>query len=131
MNNDQRELIKAVSSDNTNSETAKIDTKWKDDGHTLRVKGGDKVTDPVGLSRSILHVMEGNPTECYVKVLSVGPVALNIVLKAYRIAQSVIKNSTDGTILAITQSEYFTDIDGTKARVVCTRIFPISTKMVP
>jgi hypothetical protein len=111
-------------------DSSKIKNDWQTDPHTLRVKGGDKATDPVGLSRSILHVLHDNPDNCYVKVLSVGAVALNIVMKAYRMAQNTVKSSTDGAILAVTQSEYFTDIDGKKARVVCTRIFPIPTKMV-
>ena len=65
------------------------------DPRTLKVRGGDpndvdesrRPTDPIGLSRSILHVLKDYE---YVRVLSVGPTALNSVMTAYRLASREI-----------------------------------------
>jgi hypothetical protein len=106
---------------------------WKRDGFTLRVRGsgfeGDtkKATDPVGLSRSILHVLNNND-DGYVKLMSVGPTALNIALKAFRIASDEIERKTDGAVLVIRQSEYITEINGRSSKGICTRIFAIPIK---
>jgi len=52
--------------DNLNTRTLNLDNSTEKNTFTLRVRGGDsensekKSTDPVGLSRSILHVLRQN-----------------------------------------------------------------------
>lgn len=104
-----------------------------DDPHTLRVRGGDpndpdpakRPTDPVGLSRSILHVLERHE---YVRVLSVGPTAMNSVMTAFRLAAQVVEGKTHGSVLVTRQSEYSAEIAGKRAKGICTRIFAIPIK---
>ena len=95
---------------------------------TLKVRGGNNPnkppTDPIGLSRSILHVLSENP-DGYCKVLSVGPVALAASMAAFRLAAQQYSSRTKGTVLVNTQSEYTAFIAESKTRGVCTRIFPI------
>lgn len=98
----------------------------------LKVRGGNpktpdsdrRPTDPVGLSRSILHVLEENP-EGYCKLHSVGPTALSCALAGFRLASMSYSARTKGTVLVMTQSEYTATVAGNKTRGVCTRIFPI------
>jgi len=105
----------------------------KHDPYTLKARGGDvndpdpkrRPTDPVGLSRSILHVLANSD---YVRVLSVGPTALNSVMSAFRLASQAAESRTHGTVLVLRQSEYTAEIDGKPAKGVCTRIFGIPTK---
>ena len=100
---------------------------------TLKVRGGDphdadesrRPTDPVGLSRSILHVLKDYE---YVRVLSVGPTALNSVMTAFRLASRDIEGLTNGSVLVLRQSEYSAEIAGKKAKGICTRIFAIDIK---
>jgi hypothetical protein len=74
------------------------------DTRTLRARGGDpndpdhgkRPTDPVGLSRSILHVLKDNE---YVRVLSVGPTALSSVMSAFRLASREVESLTNGSVL--------------------------------
>jgi stage V sporulation protein SpoVS len=113
----------------------KKDESWKKDGFTLRVKGGDpndsdehrRPTDPVGLSRSILHVLNNNE-DGYVKLMSVGPTALNIAMKGYRIAKQEIESKTDGVALVSSQTEYTAEINGKGTKGICTRVFAIPIK---
>jgi hypothetical protein len=103
------------------------------DPRTLKVRGGDpndvdesrRPTDPIGLSRSILHVLKDYE---YVRVLSVGPTALNSVMTAYRLASREIESLTNGSVLVLRQSEYSAEIAGKKAKGICTRIFAIDIK---
>jgi hypothetical protein len=98
----------------------------------LKVRGGNsktpdpdrKPTDPVGLSRSILHVLESNP-HGYCKLHSVGPTALSSALAGFRLASISYSSRTKGTVLVMTQSEYTATVAGNKTRGVCTRIFPM------
>lgn len=102
------------------------------DPYTLKVRGGDirspdpekRPTDPVGLSRSILHVLSSNPSG-YCKVLSVGSTALSSAMAGFRLATTAYTSRTKGTVLVMTQSEYTAKIAGNPTRGVCTRIFPI------
>jgi hypothetical protein len=106
---------------------------FPDDPNTLRVRGGDydpekpekKPTDPVALSRAILHVLGKNE---YVRILSVGPKALSIVMKAFRLAASEAESRTNGAVLVCRQSEYEAIIANKKTKGVCTRIFGIPIK---
>jgi len=120
-----------MNTENNNEQVEKNDD-WKRDGYTLRVRGGDgnlgkKSTDPIGLSRSILHVLKNNE-DGYVKLLSVGPTALNIAMKAFRMASDEIEKKTDGAVLVMRQSEYVAEINGKNTKGVCTRIFAIPIK---
>ena len=81
----------------------------------------------MGLSRSILHVLAQNP-DGYVKLQSVGPVALNIVMTAFRMACEVTEKRTNGVVLVLRQSEYTANIDGDRAKGINTRIFSIPIK---
>jgi stage V sporulation protein SpoVS len=100
---------------------------------TLKVRGGEvdprrpdkKPTDHVALSRAILHVLGKNE---YVRILSVGPIALNIVMKAFRLASKEIESRTNGAVLVCRQSEYEAMIGSNKTKGVCTRIFGIPIK---
>ena len=103
------------------------------DTRTLRARGGDlndpdprkRPTDPVGLSRSILHVLKENE---YVRVLSVGPIALNSVMSSFRLASREVESLTNGSVLVCRQSEYTAEIGGKKAKGISTRIFAINIK---
>jgi len=97
---------------------------------TLRARGGTfddpdpskRPTDPVGLSRSILHVLSEHN---YVRVLSVGSTSLQQVMTAFRIAAKEVESRTQGVVLVARQSEYTADVGNKKAKGVCTRIFAI------
>ena len=102
----------------------------KEQAFTIRVRGGDNPTDPVGLSRSILHVLNENP-DGFVNVKSVGANALSIVITATQIAAGVVEQRTAGSVLVCRFSRYTADIDGKKAKGICTRVFPIPTKVAP
>lgn len=102
----------------------------KEQAFTLRVRGGDNPTDPVGLSRSILHVLNENP-DGFVNIKSVGANALGIVITATQIAASVVEQRTAGSVLVCRFSKYTANINGKKAKGICTRIFPIPTKVAP
>ena len=102
----------------------------KEQQYTLRVRGGTNSTDPVGLSRSILHVLNENP-DGFVNIKSVGSTALNIVIAATQIAASVVEQRTAGSVLVCRFSKYTADIDGKKAPGICARVFPIPTKVAP
>jgi hypothetical protein len=118
-----------------NNEEIINEESWKKDGFTLRVRGGNSVdtdpskkpTDPVGLSRSILHVLSNNE-DGYVKLLSVGPTSLSIAMKAYRIAKQEIEKKTDGVRLVCSQSEYVAEINSKSTKGICTRIFAVPIK---
>ncbi len=107
--------------------------KVKNDPRILKARGGDpndadenrRPTDPVGLSRSILHVLKDHE---YVRVLSVGPTALASVMSAFRLASREIESLTNGSVLVCRQSEYSAEIGGKKAKGVSTRIFAIDIK---
>lgn len=107
--------------------------KKMSDPRTLKAKGGDphdpddtrRPTDPVGLSRSILHVLKNHD---YVRILSVGPTALSSVMSAYRLASRDIESLTNGSVLVCRQSEYSAEIGGKKTKGICTRIFAIDIK---
>jgi len=117
-------------SDNIVPAIQKITSPKKDDPCTLRARGGNfddpnpakRPTDPVGLSRSILHVLSEHN---YVRVLSVGSVALQQVMTAFRIAAQEVESKTQGVVLVVRQSEYVAEIGNKKAKGVCTRIFAI------
>jgi hypothetical protein len=105
----------------------------KNDPRILKARGGDpndpdlnkRPTDPVGLSRSVLHVLKDHE---YVRVLSVGPTALASVMSAFRLASREIESLTNGSVLICRQSEYSAEIGGKKAKGVSTRIFAIDIK---
>ena len=106
---------------------------FADDAFTLRVRGGvydpekpsKKPTDPVALSRAILHVLRKNE---YVKVESVGPNALVIAMKAFILAASEVESRTNGAVLVCRQAEYEAIVNNKKTKGVCTRIFGIPIK---
>ena len=110
-----------------------VNKKMKNDPRILRARGGDlndpdlnkRPTDPVGLSRSIVHVLKEHE---YVNVLSVGPIALSSVMKAFRLASLEAESKSKGEVFVCRQSEYDAEIAGKKAKGVCTRIFAIYTK---
>jgi len=114
-------------------EDAEVKKVGFNDVRTLRARGGDsndpdphkRPTDPVGLSRSILHVLKENE---YVRVLSVGPTALNAVMSAFRLASREVESLTNGSVLVCRQSEYTAEIGGKKAKGISTRIFAINIK---
>lgn len=103
------------------------------DNFTLKVRGGDfdpenpdkKPTDPVALSRAILHVLGKNE---YVRIISVGPKALNIVMKAFRLAANEAESKTNGAVLVCRQAEYDAIVGTNKTKGICTRIFGIPVK---
>lgn len=103
------------------------------DPTTLRVRGGDpnhaepnrRPTDPSGLSRSILHVLSEHE---YVKIESVGPVAMNVVMAAFRMACEVAESRDSGVVLVMRQSKYTAEIGGKKADGVRSRVFAIPIK---
>jgi hypothetical protein len=106
---------------------------FADDPNTLRVRGAladpekpdRKPTDPVALSRAILHVLGKNE---YVRILSVGPNALAITMKAFRLAAQAAESRTNGAVLVCRQSEYEAIIASSKTKGICTRIFGIPIK---
>ena len=103
------------------------------DTRILKARGGDpndpdeskRPTDPIGLSRSILHVLKEHE---YVRVLSVGPTALSSVMSAFRLASREVESLTNGSVLICRQSEYSAEIAGRKAKGISTRIFAIDIK---
>jgi len=103
------------------------------DPRILKARGGDpndpdeskRPTDPIGLSRSILHVLKEHE---YVRVLSVGPTALSSVMSAFRLASREVESLTNGSVLICRQSEYSAEIAGRKAKGISTRIFAIDIK---
>jgi stage V sporulation protein SpoVS len=107
--------------------------KSQKDPRVLKVRGGDpndadesrRPTDPVGLSRSILHVLKEHD---YVKILSVGPTALNVTMTAFRFASREVESLTNGSVLVNRQTEYYAEINGKRTKGVCTRIFAIDIK---
>jgi len=106
---------------------------FPDDTFTLKVRGGvfdpqkpnKKPTCPVALSRAILHVLGKNE---YVRVLSVGPNALVIVMEAFRLASSEVESRTNGAVLVCRQSKYDAIVANKKTKGICTRIFGIPIK---
>ncbi len=108
----------------------RITSPKKGDPCTLRARGGQfddpdvskRPTDPVGLSRSILHVLSEHN---YVRVLSVGPVSLQQVMTSFRIAAQEVESRTQGVVLVARQSEYTAEVGNKRAKGVCTRIFAI------
>lgn len=113
-----------MENDNEKPKSEKI--IFSDDPRTLKVRGGTdsvkKPTDPTKLSMAILHVLSEHE---YVKILTVGPVALNIAMKAFRLAAVEAEKITNGAVLVCRQSEYAATIGGSKTKGVCTRIFAI------
>ncbi|MBS1722399.1 MAG: hypothetical protein JSS66_05270 [Armatimonadetes bacterium] len=103
------------------------------DPQAIRVRAGDpkstdpdkKPTNPEGLARSILRVLEKHE---YVQVYSVGPHALNITMAGYRCAKERFAKVLDGWVLICTQSEYVADIGGKPTLGVCTRMYPVPIK---
>jgi hypothetical protein len=104
-----------------------------DENRPLRVKGGNP-TDPdpskrptmaAGLSRSILHVLSSNE---FVRVESVGPVALSVVMTAFRMACEFAEKRSGGIVLVMRQHEYDAEIGGKKAKGIRSRIFAIPIK---
>jgi stage V sporulation protein SpoVS len=103
------------------------------DTRILRARGGDqndpdaskRPTDPVGLSRSILHVLREHE---YVRILSVGPTALSSIMAAFRLASREVESLTNGSVLVCRQSEYNAEIAGKKTKGISTRIFAIDIK---
>lgn len=134
--NVSEELAKAFAPDGETtgqegvSAIQKITNPKKGDPCTLRARGGSfddpepskRPTDPVGLSRSILHVLSEHN---YVKVLSVGSVALQQTMTAFRIAAQEVESKTQGVVLVARQSEYTAEVGNKRAKGVCTRIFAI------
>lgn len=108
----------------------KLTNPKKGDPCTLRARGGTfddpdplkRPTDPVGLSRSVLHVLSEHN---YVRVLSVGSISLQQVMTAFRIAAQEVESRTQGVVLVARQSEYTADVGNKRAKGVCTRIFAI------
>jgi len=102
------------------------------DERTLRARGGDpndpdpnrRPTDPVGLSRSILHVLRKNPDE-WVNVHCVGAKALFTASVAFQMAASEIERYSRSVRLVNTQWTYAAEIGGKPAKGICMRIFAI------
>jgi hypothetical protein len=121
-------MIENLDGLNNDSEKKKVN-----DPRILRARGGDfndpdtsrRPTDPLGLSRSIVHVLRDYE---YVNILSVGPVALTSVMRAFRLASDTAERTTKGQVLVCRQSEYNAEIAGKKAKGVCTRIFAVNIK---
>jgi stage V sporulation protein SpoVS len=102
------------------------------DPTVLRVRGASnehsqdkKPTDPVALSRAILHVLAEHE---HVRVLSVGPKALEITMKAFRLAAQAVESRTNGAVLVCRQAEYEAIIADKKTKGICTRIFGVPIK---
>jgi stage V sporulation protein SpoVS len=100
---------------------------------TLKVRGGEfdpakpdkKPTDPNKLASAILKVLS---KEDHVRILSVGPRALNIAMQAFRIAAQEVESRTNGAVLVCRQSEYEAIIADKKTKGICTRVFGITIK---
>ena len=125
-----------MSTDNEKNNTLVTNSDEKyafNDPHTLRVRGGEvdpnnpnkRPTDPVPLSRAILHALTESE---YVRILSVGPKALSITMRAFRLAAQEAESRTNGAVLVCRQSEYDALIDNKKTKGICTRIFGIPVK---
>ena len=103
-----------------------------DSPYTLRVKGGDsksddpsrKSTDPVGLSRSILHVLRQNQDN-WVNVQCVGAKSLFIASIAFQMAANEIEKHSRAVRLVNTQWTYAAEIGGKPDKGICMRIFAI------
>ena len=116
--------------DDLNREESK---KKVNDPRILRARGGDindpdisrRPTDPVGLSRSIVHVLRDYE---YVNILSVGPVALSQVMKAFRLASEEAERTTKGQVLVCRQSEYNAEIGGKKTQKKIYNLLAINIK---
>ena len=119
--------------DFTEVEDTEVKKVGFNDARTLRARGGDlndpdprkRPTDPVGLSRSILHVLREHE---YVRILSVGPTALSSIMAAFRLASREVESLTNGSVLVCRQSEYNAEIAGKKTKGISTRIFAIDIK---
>lgn len=72
-----------------------------------------------------MHVLKEHD---YVKILSVGPTALNATMNAFRLASREVESLTNGSVLVNRQSEYYAEINGKRTKGVCTRIFAIDIK---
>lgn len=113
-----------------NLSVAKNLINTNEDSFTIRVRGGDsndpskKATDPVGLSRSILHVLDQNPEE-WVNVKCVGAKSLFIASIAFQMAASEIEKHSRALRLVNTQWTYSAEIGGKPAKGICMRIFAI------
>jgi hypothetical protein len=94
------------------------------------VRGGDsensekKSTDPVGLSRSILHVLRQNQ-DGWVNVQCVGAKSLYITSIAFQLAASEIEKYSRSVRLVSTQWTYTAEIGGKPAKGINIRIFAI------
>jgi|LakMenE18May11ns_1017448.scaffolds.fasta_scaffold9954144_3 stage V sporulation protein SpoVS len=122
-----------------NSSNIKINDNLSDekfilstDPTVLRVRGSGndsasskKPTDPVALSRAILHVLSQHD---HVRILSVGPKAFEITMKAFRLAAQQIESRTNGAVLVCRQSEYEAIVADNKTKGISTRIFGIPIK---
>jgi len=94
----------------------------------LKVKGGsENPTSPVGLSRSMLHVLNEHG---FVELLSVGAKSLDIAVSAYKLANIEIKKRHSGIVLVCAHTEDQAMIGDDKTRRTITRVFPIKTKYV-
>lgn len=97
------------------------------DNFTLRVRGGDSnksgkpPTNPVGLSRSILHTLRKNPEE-WVNIQCVGAKSLFIASVAFQMAASQIDSKGRPVELVNTQWTYDAEIGGKPAKGICMRI---------
>lgn len=129
MESNNEKSIKLIENDNNTDEKF----IFSDDPNTLRVRGAAfnedqpdrKPTDPVALSRAILHILGKSE---YVRVLSVGPNALSITMKAFRLAANAAESRTNGAVLVCRQSEYEAIVADKKTKGICTRIFGIPIK---
>lgn len=102
------------------------------DPTVLKVRGGGvelnkKPTDPVALSRAILHVLADHE---HVRILSVGPKALEITMKSFRLAAQEVESRTNGAVLVCRQAEYEAIVADKKTKGICTRIFGVPIKNV-
>lgn len=113
-----------------NLQASKNLTAIDNDSFTLRVRGGDssdankKATDPVGLSRSILHVLRKNQ-DGWVNVHCVGAKSLFTASIAFQMAASEIEKYSRSVRLVNTQWTYMAEIGGKPAKGICMRIFAI------
>jgi|LauGreDrversion4_2_1035121.scaffolds.fasta_scaffold510254_2 hypothetical protein len=117
--------------DNLNSSrNLNLDNTSDKNSFTLRVRGGDsensekKSTDPVGLSRSILHVLRQNQ-DGWVNVQCVGAKSLYIASIAFQLAASEIEKYSRSVRLVSTQWTYAAEIGGKPAKGINIRIFAI------
>jgi hypothetical protein len=118
--------------ENLKMSTNNITSNDSNNSFTLRVKGGDahsddpskKATDPVGLSRSILHVLRKNQ-EGWVNVHCVGAKSLFTASIAFQMAASEIERYSRSIRLVNTQWTYTAEIGGKPAKGICMRIFAI------